>query len=245
MSRHRSPKSALERVGQPLDREVAALVVALARAHLLRHVVERVVVGVERDRSSRTRACSPSRQLARLVDLAALEQGLEDAERRRPGADADGRAGLGERLGDREAEPAVVGDAGDERALSRQIDGEHARGIAELLDSRKCADLPRRPAARGIKIAAWHAPAGTASARWRKRSRMRTKARTAPAAAAARSTSCSRRIWRWTSAASLPSPSRWRRSPARSAGAKYEPVLTADGGVTRGEFRGYFEEDDT
>src|SRR5512141_2538387 len=28
-------------------------------------------------------------------------------------------------------------------------------------------------------------------------------------------------------------------------GREYEPVLTADGGVTRGEFRGYFEEDDT
>jgi len=28
-------------------------------------------------------------------------------------------------------------------------------------------------------------------------------------------------------------------------GREYEPVLTADGGVTRGDFRGYFEEDDT
>ena len=37
----------------------------------------------------------------------------------------DGRAGFGERLGDGEAEAAVVGDAGDERALSAEIDGEH------------------------------------------------------------------------------------------------------------------------
>jgi hypothetical protein len=28
-------------------------------------------------------------------------------------------------------------------------------------------------------------------------------------------------------------------------GREYEPVLTTDGGVTRGDFRGYFEEDDS
>ena len=57
-------------------------------------------------------------ELQRLVELAALEHGLEDAERGRPGADADRGAGLGERLGDGEAEAAVVGDTGDERALA-------------------------------------------------------------------------------------------------------------------------------
>ena len=40
--------------------------------------------------------------------------------------DADGRAGLGERLGDGEPEAAVVGDAGHERALSGEVDREHA-----------------------------------------------------------------------------------------------------------------------
>ena len=67
----------------------------------------------------------PSASVQRRVELAAPQEGLEDAERGGPGADADGRAGLGERLGDGEAEAAVVGDAGDERALAREIDGEH------------------------------------------------------------------------------------------------------------------------
>ena len=35
------------------------------------------------------------------------------------------RAGLGEGLGDREAEAAVVCDAGDESALAREVDAQH------------------------------------------------------------------------------------------------------------------------
>ena len=35
-------------------------------------------------------------------------------------------AGLGERLGDGEAEAAVVGDAGHEGALAGEVDREHA-----------------------------------------------------------------------------------------------------------------------
>ena len=51
-------------------------------------------------------------------------------ERGRPGADAHGGTGLGERLGDGEPEAAVVGDAGDERAASGQIDVEHALSMS-------------------------------------------------------------------------------------------------------------------
>ena len=43
----------------------------------------------------------------------------------RPGAHADAGARLGERLRDREAEAAVVGDAGDERAAAGEVDVEH------------------------------------------------------------------------------------------------------------------------
>ena len=41
-------------------------------------------------------------------------------------ADRDLRAGLGQRLGDREAEATVVGDTGDQRVLPREVDREHA-----------------------------------------------------------------------------------------------------------------------
>ena len=67
----------------------------------------------------------PAGQLQRGVELAALEQGLEDAEGRGPGAHADAGAGLGQRLGDGEAEAAVVGDAGDERPFAPQVDVHH------------------------------------------------------------------------------------------------------------------------
>ena len=52
------------------------------------------------------------------------------AERRRPGPDRDLRAGLGERLGDRETEAAVVCDAGHQRVLSLEVDRQHAVVIA-------------------------------------------------------------------------------------------------------------------
>ena len=66
------------------------------------------------------------RQAQRRVELAALEQRPEDAQRRRPGAETDAGAGLGQRLGDRESEAAIVGDTGDQSALAAQIDAQHA-----------------------------------------------------------------------------------------------------------------------
>ena len=54
-----------------------------------------------------------------------------------------GRAGLGERLGDREAEAAVVRHPGDEGALAGEIYGEHGGSIAE----RRRGGTPFRPSA--------------------------------------------------------------------------------------------------
>ena len=89
-------------------------------------VLEAIELGVERvDLVERELATVG--ELQRRVELAALEHGLEDAERRRPCRDRDLRAGLGEGLGDREPEATVVGDARDERALAREIDVQHAR----------------------------------------------------------------------------------------------------------------------
>ena len=134
MSRPRSPKSGAQPLRRPGDREVAVLLVALVLADLRGHVVERVVLGVERVDPLELEL-PPVGQLQRLVHLAALEQLLEDAERRRPGAHADGGARLGQRLGDGEAEAAVVGDAGDEGALPGEVDREHGR-VSRWVDAR-------------------------------------------------------------------------------------------------------------
>ena len=59
-------------------------------------------------------------------------------------------AGLGQRLGDREAEAAVIGDAGDERPLAGEIDGEHGfpeKGPGKLSETPGGGRpyLPRQP----------------------------------------------------------------------------------------------------
>jgi hypothetical protein len=69
-----------------------------------------------------SKASVPPRELHRLGHLPALEHGGEDPVGGRPGAHADGGAGLGQLLGDREPEAPVVGYTGDERALAREID---------------------------------------------------------------------------------------------------------------------------
>ena len=78
------------------------------------------------DRSARTPAAVPSESRERLLHLSALESLVKMPERGRPAAHANGRTGLGERLGDGEPEAAVIRDAGDERALSGEVDREHA-----------------------------------------------------------------------------------------------------------------------
>ncbi len=83
----------------------------------------------------------------RLVQLAAFDEVEEDVEGGRPGADADGGAGFGQRFGDGEAEAAVVGDAGDEGAFAGEIDGEHAVKV------RSEAAKGQRPEARGQEAA--------------------------------------------------------------------------------------------
>src|SRR5439155_534083 len=108
----------------PLHAEVAPLATALVTPDIGRRIGKRVERRVERVDALEGELPAP-RHLERRVDLAALEQLGEDAERRRPAADADGSARLGERLGDRETEATVVRDAGHERPLPRQIDLEH------------------------------------------------------------------------------------------------------------------------
>ena len=114
----------LEPLHHALDGEVALVLVPLVLADVGGDVGHRVVGGVERvDLLEFELAAVGERH--RGVHLAALEQLLEDAEGRWPRAEADRGAGLGERLGDREAEAAVVGDTGHEGALAAKVDREH------------------------------------------------------------------------------------------------------------------------
>ncbi len=107
--------------GHPLDGEVSLLLVALVLAHVGRHFFHRIKGGVEGIDPLELELAAVA-ELHRLVHFPALEQLGEDAQRRRPTPDADGRPGLGERLGDGEPEPTVVGDSGNEGALAGQID---------------------------------------------------------------------------------------------------------------------------
>jgi hypothetical protein len=110
-------------LGGALHAEVANLAVPLV-SRMSGRVGERIERGIERiDALEAQRAAIGEPQ--RVGDLAALEQLGEDAERRRPGADANRGAGLGKGLGDGETEAAVVRDTGDERAFSREIDVQH------------------------------------------------------------------------------------------------------------------------
>ena len=103
-------------------REVALLLVALVLPHLGGSVGERVVCRVERVDLLELELPAVA-QRHRLVHLPPLQHLEENAEGRRPGADGNRSARLGERLGDGEAEPAVVGDACDESPLAGEIDG--------------------------------------------------------------------------------------------------------------------------
>src|SRR5256886_17631180 len=67
----------------------------------------------------------PVRHPAGIVDLPPLEQIQKDVEGRRPGADADGRAGLRQGLGDREAVATVVGHPRHQCSFAFQIDAQH------------------------------------------------------------------------------------------------------------------------
>jgi hypothetical protein len=113
-------------LGQPGHGEVAALGVALVRAHVLGRVGQRVVRGVERVDALELEARAVG-QLARGVELAALEEVEEDAERGGPGGHGHRGARFGQRPGDGPAVAVVVGDAGDERAAAGEVDGEHGR----------------------------------------------------------------------------------------------------------------------
>ena len=115
----------LDRRGQAADREVPRVAVAPVVLQLRRDVLEPIELGVERV-DLRERHLLAPREGKRGVELAALEHHLEDAQRGRPRGDRDLRAGQDERLGDREAEAAVVGDTRDEGVLPREIDCEHA-----------------------------------------------------------------------------------------------------------------------
>ncbi len=82
----RSRRSGARR--RPSMREVAVLAVAL-RSRAARPARRRACRSRRRaGRCARTRACAPSDSRSDCVELAALEHRLEDAERRRPGADA-------------------------------------------------------------------------------------------------------------------------------------------------------------
>jgi hypothetical protein len=106
-----------EALGEPGDREVAHVLVPLAPPQLLGRVGEGVERGVERVDALELKLGAVA-QGERGVHLPALDQVEEDVERGRPRPHAHGGAGLGERLGDGEPEPPVIGHAGDERAAS-------------------------------------------------------------------------------------------------------------------------------
>jgi hypothetical protein len=110
----------------PLDAAVAVIAVALRLAQLHRHVLVRVEVGVEGVDALEAELAAVAHRQRRLH--LALEQGAEDPEGGRPGAQADAGARLGQRLGDGEPEAAVIGDAGHERALAPKVDADHGGG---------------------------------------------------------------------------------------------------------------------
>src|SRR5207302_2759316 len=109
---------------QSRHREVAHIFVALVAADLFRRVGQGVEGRVERIDllELEQRAVGHA---ARVVDLAALEQVEEDVQGRRPRAGAHGGARLGQRLGDGEAIPPIIGDAGHQRSLAAEIDAQH------------------------------------------------------------------------------------------------------------------------
>ena len=107
----------LQALGGSSQREVGVLLVPLVLAHVGGHVVEGVVLGVERQDAFELELAAVG-ELQRRIELPATEQRLEDAERRGPGAEAHGRAGLRESLGDGKAEAGIVGHASHERALA-------------------------------------------------------------------------------------------------------------------------------
>src|SRR5262249_38112311 len=74
---------------------------------------------------------------------AAFEVCLEDVEERGPGAENDLGAALSEGLRDRPAEAVGVAHAGHERALSREIYGDHG-GSSISLPGPACRARPRR-----------------------------------------------------------------------------------------------------
>ena len=105
---------------EPFYRWIPHVLVPLVLAQLLRHVRQRVERGVQRVDLLELQQLAAG-ELARLVQLSALQQVPEDVERRWPRADAYGRTGLGQRLRDREPEPGIVGHAGNQRALPLQV----------------------------------------------------------------------------------------------------------------------------
>ena len=140
MSRPWSPKSCVSRATVPAMVKSPRSLYRLFSRDLGGHVRHGVERGIERvDPLERERLAA--RQRERVGHLAALEQLLEDAEGRGPGADADRRAGLDEGLRDGEAETGVVGDAGDEGAFPGEIDGEHGRKVSALVGAGPCPAL--------------------------------------------------------------------------------------------------------
>src|SRR5690606_16271261 len=91
-----------ESLGKASNREIADARITPARADLFRRVRERVVGGVERIDALETEERTVL-QSTRCVELPPFEHGLQDVERRGPGARANRGSRLCERLCDRPA----------------------------------------------------------------------------------------------------------------------------------------------
>src|SRR5690606_20605633 len=81
-------------------------------------------------------------QLARLVEFAAAQQGLEDVEGGRPDGGADAGPRVRERLGDVETEADIVGNPRHDGAFAGQVD---PHGRDSLLRKRRPGKAPKRP----------------------------------------------------------------------------------------------------
>src|SRR4051812_672677 len=118
----------LEPLGRALNRAVADVLVAFARAKVLRHLGVDVVDGVQRIDLLELEQLA-GRQLPGLVHLSPLEEVGEDGQRRWPGPDHDAGSRLRQRMGDCKAESAVISHPGNEGTLTLQIDCKHESWI--------------------------------------------------------------------------------------------------------------------
>eukprot|EP00964_Phaeocystis_antarctica_P108902 scaffold73378_cov63-Phaeocystis_antarctica.AAC.6 len=113
----------LQLLGDLADGETVEAGVPLVVHHVLGHVLRLVVDRVEGVDLGDLHLGAIAQDHV-VVELASLQALLEDAQHRRPGANGDGGARLGQGLADGPAIACGVCDASDKGNLAPQIDGE-------------------------------------------------------------------------------------------------------------------------